>query len=111
MPADLLDSLCDTRTPQGVLFLAKMPVLTPPERLTGDRWLILDGLQDPGQAGPPPDCRAISHRITAAATAAFSDSHRARMGIFRVFSLTRPKARTAAKAHSRLPLGARQSRT
>ena len=51
VPADLLDSLCDTRSPQGVLFLAKMPVLTPPERLTGDRWLILDGLQDPGNVG------------------------------------------------------------
>ena len=34
-----------------MLFLAKMPVLTPPERLTGDRWLILDGLQDPGNVG------------------------------------------------------------
>ena len=51
VPADLLDSLCDTRSPQGVLFLAKMPVLTPPERLTGNRWLILDGLQDPGNVG------------------------------------------------------------
>ncbi len=51
VPADLLDSLCDTQTPQGVLFLAKMPDRTPPERLTGDRWLILDGLQDPGNVG------------------------------------------------------------
>ena len=51
VPADLLDSLCDTKTPQGVLFLAKMPDRTPPERLTGDRWLILDGLQDPGNVG------------------------------------------------------------
>ncbi|RKI67649.1 RNA methyltransferase [bacterium 1xD42-67] len=51
VPADLLDSLCDTRSPQGVLFLAKMPELAPPERLGGDRWLILDGLQDPGNVG------------------------------------------------------------
>ena len=51
VPADLLDSLCDTRSPQGVLFLARMPELAPPERLTGDRWLILDGLQDPGNVG------------------------------------------------------------
>ena len=50
-PADLLDSLCDTRTPQGVLFLAQMPDTAPPERLTGDRWLVLDGLQDPGNVG------------------------------------------------------------
>lgn len=50
-PVDLLDSLCDTRTPQGVLFLAKMPDLSPPERLEGGRWLVLDGLQDPGNVG------------------------------------------------------------
>lgn len=51
VPADLLNSLCDTRTPQGVLFLARMPDLTPPERLEGGRWLVLDGLQDPGNVG------------------------------------------------------------
>ena len=28
-----------------------MPELAPPERLGGDRWLILDGLQDPGNVG------------------------------------------------------------
>lgn len=51
VPADLLNSLCDTRTPQGVLFLARMPDTAPPERLEGDRWLVLDGLQDPGNVG------------------------------------------------------------
>ena len=51
VPADLLNSLCDTKTPQGVLFLAQMPDTAPPERLTGDRWLVLDGLQDPGNVG------------------------------------------------------------
>lgn len=51
MPAELLNSLCDTKTPQGVLFLAQMPDTAPPERLTGDRWLVLDGLQDPGNVG------------------------------------------------------------
>lgn len=51
VPADLLNSLCDTKTPQGVLFLAEMPDLTPPERLEGRRWLVLDGLQDPGNVG------------------------------------------------------------
>ena len=39
------------RSPQGVLFLAKMPGLSPPERLEGGRWLVLDGLQDPGNVG------------------------------------------------------------
>ena len=51
VPADLLQSLCGTKTPQGALFLAKMPSLAPPERLTGGRWLVLDGLQDPGNVG------------------------------------------------------------
>ncbi len=51
VPPDLLRSLCDTQTPQGVLFLAQMPDLTPPERLEGGRWLVLDGLQDPGNVG------------------------------------------------------------
>ena len=34
-----------------MLFLAKMPGLSPPERLEGGRWLVLDGLQDPGNVG------------------------------------------------------------
>lgn len=51
VPPDLLKSLCDTQTPQGVLFLAQMPDTTPAERLEGDRWLVLDGLQDPGNVG------------------------------------------------------------
>ena len=51
VPTDLLKSLCDTQTPQGVLFLAGLPNTAPPERLTGGRWLILDGLQDPGNVG------------------------------------------------------------
>ena len=51
VPPELLKSLCDTRTPQGVLFLARMPNLSPPERLEGGRWLVLDGLQDPGNVG------------------------------------------------------------
>ena len=50
-PADLLDSLCDTRTPQGVLFLAHLPATAPPERLEGRCYLVLDGLQDPGNVG------------------------------------------------------------
>ena len=51
VPSDLLQSLCDTKTPQGVLFLAELPGLSPPERLEGGRWLVLDGLQDPGNVG------------------------------------------------------------
>jgi TrmH family RNA methyltransferase len=51
VPTELLQHLCDTKTPQGVLFLCQMPPLEPPERLTGERYLILDGLQDPGNVG------------------------------------------------------------
>ena len=51
VPADLLQSLCDTKTPQGVLFVCRMGQLTPPEQLPGQRYLVLDGLQDPGNVG------------------------------------------------------------
>ena len=48
---EVFRKMSDTQTPQGVLFLAQMPDTTPPERLEGDRWLVLDGLQDPGNVG------------------------------------------------------------
>lgn len=51
MPRELLDSLCDTKTPQGVLFLARLPDMTPPRPLPGERYLVLDGVQDPGNVG------------------------------------------------------------
>ena len=51
VPNDLFQSLCDTKTPQGVLFLCRTPDLTPPQRLPGSRYLVLDGLQDPGNVG------------------------------------------------------------
>lgn len=50
-PPDLLQSLCDTQTPQGVVFLSPIPDTAPPEILEGGRWLVLDGLQDPGNVG------------------------------------------------------------
>ena len=49
--SELLCSLCDTKTPQGVLFLCANPLLEPPERLTGHRYIVLDGVQDPGNVG------------------------------------------------------------
>lgn len=51
VPRDLLETLCDTRTPQGVLFLAEAPETTQPDRLPGQRYLVLDGVQDPGNVG------------------------------------------------------------
>jgi TrmH family RNA methyltransferase len=51
IPPDLLRSIAPTETPQKVLFLCAIPDQTPPETLTGDRYLVLDGLQDPGNVG------------------------------------------------------------
>lgn len=51
VPEELLRWAGDTKTPQGVLFTCALPFLTPPERLTGARYAVLDGLQDPGNVG------------------------------------------------------------
>ena len=51
VPADLLRSLSTTETPQGVLFLCRAPGLALPDRLTGGRYMVLDGVQDPGNLG------------------------------------------------------------
>ena len=51
VPADLLKSLSTTETPQGVLFLCRQPDLVLPETLPGTRFLVLDGVQDPGNVG------------------------------------------------------------
>lgn len=51
VPKDLLCALAATEHPQDLLFLCRLPPLTLPERLTGVRYLVLDGLQDPGNLG------------------------------------------------------------
>ena len=51
VPGDVMASISPAKSPQGALFLARMPGLSPPERLEGGRWLVLDGLQDPGNVG------------------------------------------------------------
>lgn len=51
VPEDVMASISPARSPQGALFLCKMPDAAPPERLEGNRWLVLDGLQDPGNVG------------------------------------------------------------
>lgn len=51
VPEDVMASISPARTPQGALFLARMPDTAPTERLEGGRWLVLDGLQDPGNVG------------------------------------------------------------
>ena len=51
VPKSLLTSIADTETPQKVLFLCGIPDHALPEKLTGSRYLVLDGLQDPGNVG------------------------------------------------------------
>ena len=51
VPPELLKSLSTTETPQGVLFLCRAPDLSAPDKLTGTRYLVLDGVQDPGNVG------------------------------------------------------------
>ena len=51
VPADLLAAVSTVESPQGVLAVCRQPDLTPPERLDGGRYLVLDGVQDPGNLG------------------------------------------------------------
>lgn len=47
----LLASIADTQSPQGIVFICKGENLTVPDRLAGRRYLLLDGVQDPGNVG------------------------------------------------------------
>jgi len=51
VPEDVMASVSPMSTPQGALFLAKIPALTPPPELEGGRYLALEGVQDPGNIG------------------------------------------------------------
>ncbi len=51
IPEDVMASISPMETPQGALFLCRMPAMEPPATLAGGRWLVLDGLQDPGNVG------------------------------------------------------------
>ena len=51
VPESLMSALSPAKTPQGVLFLCRRPQAALPQALTGRRYLILDGLQDPGNVG------------------------------------------------------------
>ena len=51
LPDSLLAYAADTETPQGIIFICRGKPLAMPERLEGGRWLVLDGVQDPGNAG------------------------------------------------------------
>ena len=51
VPRDVMESISPMKSPQGALFLARLPDTAPPETLEGGRWLVLDGVQDPGNVG------------------------------------------------------------
>lgn len=51
VPEGLMKALSTVETPQGVLAVCKTPSLTPPDKLTGKRYMVLDGVQDPGNVG------------------------------------------------------------
>lgn len=51
VPEGLLSAVADTETPQGVVFVCKGNSLALPELKKGKRYLILDGVQDPGNVG------------------------------------------------------------
>ena len=51
VPEDVMKSVSPMESPQGVLFLAKEPDTALPEKLSGSRYLVLEGVQDPGNVG------------------------------------------------------------
>ncbi len=51
VPEDLMRSVSPMESPQGALFLAKLPPERPEGPLTGRRYLALEGVQDPGNVG------------------------------------------------------------
>ena len=50
VPADVMASVSPMRAPQGVLFSCRLPQMEVPQRIEG-RWVVLDGVQDPGNVG------------------------------------------------------------
>ena len=48
---DLMRSVSPMETPQGALFTVALPEVQLPETLSGKHYLVLDGVQDPGNVG------------------------------------------------------------
>ena len=51
VPRDVMESISHMKTPQGVLCICRLPDQTLPQQLTGQRYVVLDGVQDPGNVG------------------------------------------------------------
>ena len=51
VPADVMTSVSPLPTPQGTLALCALPALSPPDSLPDGRYVVLYGVQDPGNVG------------------------------------------------------------
>ena len=51
VPRDVMKSVSPMETPQGALFTVCLPDTALPETLSGAHYLVLDGVQDPGNVG------------------------------------------------------------
>ena len=51
VPVSVMESVSPAKTPQGVLTVCAMPPAELPERLDGKHYVVLDGVQDPGNVG------------------------------------------------------------
>ena len=51
VPRDVMESVSPMRSPQGTLFSCRMPERDLPQTLPGRRYVVLDGVQDPGNVG------------------------------------------------------------
>ena len=51
VPEDVMASVSPMKTPQGVLFTCRLPETKLPEKLEGKCFMVLDGVQDPGNVG------------------------------------------------------------
>ncbi len=51
VPEDVMASISPMKAPQGALFLCGMPGQDVPQKLPGQRYMVLDGVQDPGNVG------------------------------------------------------------
>ena len=47
----VLESLCESQTPQGIVAVVQTPDLTPPSAYPSGLVVVLDGVQDPGNVG------------------------------------------------------------
>ena len=51
VPEDVMASVSPMKTPQGALFTCALPEASVPPVLPGSRYMVLDGVQDPGNVG------------------------------------------------------------